>query len=462
MPRPLVFNLFCMDTPGHITHGTWRHPDSRAHEHNDLAYWIDLARLAERGKFDAIFFADVAGIYPKWRGSWDLIMRQAIQFPIGDPMALVSALAAATEHLGFVVTSSVLQHPPFTFARTAGTLDHLTQGRFGWNVVTSFTESASTNVGLTAITQHDARYRWAEEYCTVAYKLWEDSWDDDALVVDKERGVYVDAAKVREINHVGERYSVPGPHLVPPSPQRTPMLFQAGTSSAGRDFAARNAEGIFLISSSPEAAGEVVKDISVRAVAAGRRAEDLHFIQGLTFVVGSTEDEARRAEAELEQYIDGEAQVANFAGTTGLDLSSIDPAQPLSEVVEKVPGIRGAVQRMIDTAAPGSVPTVEDLARHTGKYWRVTGTPEQIADRLELWAAAGVTGINIMSMINPGTYVDFIDQVAPELQRRGLMQREYSPGTLREKMYPGRGPLLPDTHPARAGRGATPRAGAQG
>jgi FMN-dependent oxidoreductase (nitrilotriacetate monooxygenase family) len=354
-----------------------------------------------------------------------------------------------------VVTNSVLQHPPFTFARTASTLDHLTRGRFGWNIVTSFTESASRNVGLPAATDHDARYRWADEFCTVVYKLWEDSWEDGALVVDKEGGVYADAAKVREIDHEGERYSVPGPHLLPPSPQRTPMLFQAGTSTAGREFAARNAEGIFMISGSPDAAAPVVKDVTARAVAAGRRAEDLHFIQGLTFIIGSTEAEARRKEAELEEYIDGEAQVANFAGTLGLDLATIDPGEPLVQLLERVPGIRGAVQRMIDTAPAGTTPTMQDLARHTGKYWRVTGTPEQIADRLQQWVDAGITGINVMSMITPGTYVDFVDHAVPELQRRGLMQREYRLGTLREKLYPGRGPFLADGHPARAPRRPT-------
>jgi long-chain alkane monooxygenase len=456
MRSTLMFNMVCMDTPGHVHQGAWRHPDNRIHEHNSLGFWLDMAKLLEEGKFDAIFFADAAGLYPKWHGSWNVIMGKAVQFPNGDPMALVSALAAVTEHLSFVVTSSVLQHPPFSFARTASTLDHVTNGRFGWNIVTSFMENAALNVGLRMMTEHDERYRWADEYVEVAYKLWEHSWEDDALVVDREKGVYTDAAKVHLINHVGPRYTVPGPHLVPPSPQRTPALFQAGTSAAGRAFAARNAEGIFMIARSPRAAASAIAEIKSRATRFGRDADQMHFIQGLTFVVGSTEEEARRKEAELDEVIDGEAMVATFAGSIGLDLSTADPAEPLAELVKRLPGIRGSVQSLLDSLPPSSNPTVEDLARFNGRYWRVTGTPEQIADALEDWRVAGITGVNVMSMLTPGTYTDFIEQVAPELQRRGLMQREYLPGTLREKMFPGAGPRLPAPHPARRQPSAKP------
>lgn len=451
MRSTMMFNMFCMDTPGHVHQGMWRHPENRVVSYNDVDMWVDVARVLEAGCFDAIFFADVAGIYPKWQGSWDLIMRQAVQYPVSDPMMLVSALAAATSDLGFVVTSSVLQHPPFTFARSASTLDHLTKGRFGWNIVTSFMPNASLNVGLPAQTEHDERYRWADEYVEVCYKLWEQSWDDDALVADPERSMFADAEKVHLINHVGERYSVPGPHMVPPSPQRTPALFQAGTSPAGRAFAARNAEGIFMIAHSPRSVEAAITEIKSLAGAVGRDPNEMHFFQGLTFIVGSTEEEAQRKEEEIEQYIDGEAMVANFAGSIGLDLATADPAEPLTDLLKRLPGIRGSIQSMI-TSMPQSNPTVEDLARHNGKYWRVVGTPEQIADRIEEYRAVGVTGINIMSILTPGTYVEFIQHVGPELQRRGIMQREYFPGTMREKMFSGGAATLPTTHPARRHR----------
>ena len=204
-----------------------------------------------------------------------------------------------------------------------------------------------------------------------------------------------------------------------------------------------------MIARSPRAAASAIAEIRSLATRFGRDAEQMHFIQGLTFVVGSTEEEARRKEAELDEFIDSEAMVATFAGSIGLDLSTADPAEPLAELVKRLPGIRGSVQSLLDSLPPGCAPTVEDLARFNGRYWRVTGTPDQIADALEDWRAAGITGVNVMSTLTPGTYTDFIEQVAPELQRRELMQREYLPGTLREKMFPGAGPRLPVPHPAR-------------
>jgi long-chain alkane monooxygenase len=204
-----------------------------------------------------------------------------------------------------------------------------------------------------------------------------------------------------------------------------------------------------MIARSPHAAASAIAEIRSLATSFGRDAEQMRFVQGLTFVVGSTEDEARRKGAELDEFIDSEAMMATFAGSIGLDLSTADPAEPLAELIKRLPGIRGSVRSLLDSLPPGSDPTVEDLARFNGRYLRVTGTPDQIADALEDWRAAGITGVNVMSMLTQGTYIDFIEQVAPELQRRGLMQREYLPGTLREKLFPGAGPRLPVAHPAR-------------
>jgi FMN-dependent oxidoreductase (nitrilotriacetate monooxygenase family) len=452
MRSTLMFNMFAMDTPGHLHHGLWRHPENRSHEHNSLKYWLDYAKFLEEAKFDAIFLADVPGMYPTWQGSRNFQVRNAIQFPVSDPMALVSGLAAVTSNLSFIVTSSVIQHPPFTFARYASTLDHLTEGRFGWNIVTSFLDNAAKNVGLSTQVEHDERYRWADEYVDVVYKLWEGSWEDDALLVDRETGTYADPAKIHLIDHVGPRYTVPGPHMVPPSPQRTPVLFQAGTSPAGRAFAAHNAEGIFVASPTRAASESAIADIKKLARNAGRDPEAIHFLQGLTFIVGSTEEEARRKEAALDEYIDPEAMVANNVGSMGLDLGDADMTEPLTEVVKRVPGVRGWLQAFIDSRPPGSAPTLMDLAKQVGKHRRVTGTPEQIADELVKWRDVGITGINVMSMLSPGTYTDFAQHVAPVLQRRGLMQSEYAPGTLREKMFPGTGPALPESHPARKNR----------
>jgi FMN-dependent oxidoreductase (nitrilotriacetate monooxygenase family) len=445
--RRLLFNLFQMNCPSHMTHGTWRHPASRASSYNDLKYWTELAQLCERGMFDAMFFADVAGIYEPWKGSDDFWIENAIQIPISDPIPLVSALSAVTENLGFAVTGSVLQYQPFTWARMASTIDHLSNGRFGWNIVTSFLPNATQNVGYEGLLSHAERYAWADEYLEVCLKLWEASWDDGAVLRDVKRGIYSDPTKVHRIHHKGERYSVMGPHLVEPSPQRTPVLFQAGTSPQGRDFAARQAEGIFTMSQSPQHVATVVDDITKRAQAHGRASDDLHFIQGLAFVVGSTEAEAKALEKDIDEWANPEAEAAMLSSAIGVDLATVDHSMPLKDLVDSLPGLQGTVQRLIDTAPAGSVATVADLARHTGKQWRVVGTPEQIADNLEQWRDAGITGINLISLVMPKTYEDFVDHVTPVLQDRGLMQREYAPGTLREKLFPGRGPRLRAPHP---------------
>lgn len=445
--RPMLYNLFIMNTPSHISHGMWRHPQSRALDYTSLDLWVEMAQLAERGQLDAVFMADVFGLYGEFRGGWDIIAEHAVQFPVNDPSVLISAMAHATSNLGFVYTNSVLQQHPFAFARTASTLDHLTKGRVGWNMVTSVSKNGSRSVGLPTITDHNERYRWVEEYAEVTYKLWEGSWEDDAYVADRATGLMSDPRKIHKINHEGQRYSVEGPHLVAPSPQRTPVLFQAGASAAGMAFAARHAEGVFLVSGSPEAARAKVSKIKDLAVSNGRTPDDIVFMEGAAIVVGSTEDEARRKETEYDEWYDAEAQMAIMSGTIGIDLSFAEPDQPLSDLLEKVPGMRGAVQLVIDTVH-GREATVADLLAHSSKQWRIVGTPESIADKFEDYQAAGIDGFNIMSMLVPGTYEDFVDHVAPVLQRRGLMQSEYAPGTLREKLFPGRGPRLGERHVA--------------
>jgi FMN-dependent oxidoreductase (nitrilotriacetate monooxygenase family) len=447
-PRRLVFNLFMMDTPSHIFHGTWRHPESRSLEYNNLDLWVELAQMAEQARMDGIFIADVLGLYEGYGGTVDGVIEHAVQFPTSDPAMLISAMSHATKDLGFMYTNSVLQQHPFAFARAASTLDHLTNGRVGWNIVTSFSKNGSRSMGLESVTDHDERYRWAEEYCEVAYKLWEGSWEDGAVIRDKARGAYADPRKVHKINHVGQRYSVEGPHLVEPSPQRTPVLFQAGASAAGEAFAARHTEGAFMISGSPKASAAKIASIKAQAKAAGRGDDDILFIEGLSFVVGSTHEEALRKQAEYESYMSEEAQAIMVSGATGLDLSRYGVETPLKDLIDKAPGMHGALKMVIDAAPKGTTATVLDLLKASSRRFSVVGTPEAIVDRIEEYAAVGVNGVNIIYQLLPGTYRDFIQQVVPRLQARGLMQREYAPGTLREKLYPGRGPRLTQTHPA--------------
>lgn len=447
----LIFNAFVMNTCSHIQHGLWRHPDARQTDFNDVRLWIDLARTLEAGLFDAMFFADVVGLYGPVNGDYTVNAREGLQIPSNDPSVLLSALAVNTEHLGLVMTSSVLQAHPYEFARRASTLDHISNGRLGWNIVTSTQESAARNFGQDRLTEHDTRYDWAEEYLDVVYKLWEGSWDDDALVRDKARGIYADASRIHRINHVGPRYRVEGPHLPAPSPQRTPFLFQAGSSPVGRRFAARHAEGQFIMTPNPAAAAELIADTRALAREAGRDPADIKFLQGFAMVIGSTEEEAKRLEAEYDEYVSVDGFLAHANMGVEQDTGRPYPPDTLLKDI-RTNGGRSHIEWM-RKSSPGREPTVGDLGRLASRrHVRLVGTPESIADRLELWQRAGIDGVNLINWMIPGTYQTFNEHLLPVLQQRGLAKREYRPGSLREKVF-GHA-QLPDRHPGRRYRGA--------
>lgn len=400
----------------------------------------------------------MVGLYDDFDGGWDTHVIEGLQIPNHDPSALVSALAAATEHLGIVITSSVLQDHPFSFARKISTLDHLSGGRIGWNVVTSALRNSARNFDLPDRVDHDGRYEWAEEYTEVVYKLWEGSWDDGALLRDRTRGVHADPAKIHKIDHRSARYSVEGPHLSAPSPQRTPVLFQAGTSAAGRAFAARHAEGVFINQGSPSAAREVVDDTRNRALAEGRARDDIKFFQGLTVIVGSTEEEARRKAADLDSSFSVDGLLAHRSGGIGVDLGGLPTDTPIGELAEGVQGTRSSIEGLIRAAGGRTDVTIADFIRHKQEATRIVGAPEQVVDELERWQDAGVDGINLQYLLTPGSFSDFADHVVPELRARGLVPHEPVTGTLRDKLT-GKGDQLPDSHPARRWRGAfTPTA----
>ncbi|MGA0565533.1 LLM class flavin-dependent oxidoreductase [Ancylobacter sp. VNQ12] len=452
--RELIFNAFVMNTTSHIQHGLWRHPNARQHDFNDVRLWIDLARTLEAGLFDAIFFADVVGLYGPLNGDYAVNAREGLQIPNNDPSVLLSAIAVNTEHLGLALTSSVLQAHPFEFARRASTLDHISDGRLAWNIVTSTQENAARNFGFDRLVEHDERYEWAEEYTEVVYKLWEGSWDDDALQRDKARGVFSDPTRIHKINHQGKRYRVEGPHLPSPTPQRTPFLFQAGSSPAGRRFAARHAEGQFIATPNPRVAAELISETRALARSFGRDPSDIKFLQGFTFVIGSTEEEARRKEAELDRYI----SIDGFLAHSNLGVSQdtgepYPPETPLADI--RTNGGRSHIE-WLRKANPDREPTVGDLARLVARrHQRLVGTPQSIADQLAEWQKAGIDGVNVINWYLPGSYEEFNEQLLPELQRRGLAKREYRPGTLREKIF-GRS-RLPASHPAAQYRGAFSR-----
>lgn len=443
---------FAQLSVGHQAIGLWRHPEDHADRFLDLDHWIDLARLLERGRFDTLFLSDILGPYDVYGGDHATATRAAVQFPVGDPIVPVSAMAAATTHLGFGITASTTYDQPYKLARTFSTLDHLTKGRVGWNVVTSYLDSAARNLGLTEQVPHDERYDRAEEFLQAAYRLWEGSWEDDAVVNDADRGTWADPAKVHGAGYAGRHYAVPGPHLLPPSPQRTPVIFQAGASARGRAFAARHAEVVFINGPSTAVVRGMVDKIRGAVAEAGRDPRAVRVIGMLTPVVAPSDAEARRRLAQLQGYADREGALALFGGWTGVDLSGYAPDDPLQYI--ETDANRSALASFT-TADPTRRWTIGELADFVaigGRAPVVTGSPATVADEFERWAEeADLDGFNVAYTLMPGTFVDFVDHVVPELQARGRVQREYAGATLREALT-GAGPRLADPHPAAAHR----------
>ncbi|MFT4210680.1 MAG: NtaA/DmoA family FMN-dependent monooxygenase [Microbacterium sp.] len=441
--RPLIFSAFNEFVLSHHDHGAWRRPDSRQTELDSAAYWVDLAKTLERGKFDFLFFADVLAPYDLYRGNRDAAIATGMQTPVNDPAVLIPILAHETEHLGLVLTENILQEPPYTFARKLSTLDHLSGGRIAWNIVTSFLPGAGRNLGHEGLPSHEERYGRAEDYVTAVYKLWEASWDDDAVIADRERGVYTDPGKVHTIDHVGPYYTVPGPHLTTPSPQRTPFLFNAAASGTGIGFAGKHAEVLFTTGGRQGAPASVAQ-LRAAAVAQGRAAGDVKIFGGLGIVVGSTEEEAQRLDRELRETQSLESMLVKFSGFWQEDLDRYPLTATAGELLAS--GEPGPLTRQVLAGADPST-TFEELVRQAANS-HVTGTPEQIADEIDAWQAAGVDGINVQYLVSPGTFEDFVDHVRPVLVERGTMQADYRPGTVREKVT-GDGPYLPERHPAR-------------
>src|SRR5271166_635542 len=453
MTKRMIFTLLVMDSVGHNFHGIWRHPQARNREYNKLDLWVELAKKAEQAKIDAFFFTDVLGIQGEFNRSRDVVFEQAVNVPIGDCTMLLPALARETSDIGFLYTSSVIQHHPFVFARQVSTLDHLSDGRVGWNIVTSANERAFRNLGLPGNLSHEERYAWAGEYVDVVYKLWEGSWDEGAVVNDPSAGVYTDPSKIHDIHHEGERYCVEGFNLMEPSPQRTPVLAQAGGSPAGLDFASRHAELMFLSAMSLDAIAKQVATVRGMARERGRRDEDILFLLGAMFVVGSTDAEAHRKWQELEEYRSPEAQIAYFSSLSGTDLGRYNPSTPLEDLLEHIPGIRGAFLAVINSWRGAGKPTIHDFLTGLSASQMVVGSPETIAAKLVKYQAAGVDGVQIMNVLMPESVDDFFEHVVPVLQDKGIMQRDYRQGTLRQKIFDVDSPDIAKTHPAYNYRG---------
>ncbi|MEO6534244.1 MAG: LLM class flavin-dependent oxidoreductase [Pseudolysinimonas sp.] len=456
--RQIRFNAFDMNCVAHQSSGMWRHPDDQAWRYKDLDYWTELAKLLERGTFDGIFIADVLGTYDVYGGSNEAAIRHGAQVPVNDPVLLVSAMAHVTENLGFGITAGTAYEHPYPFARRMSTLDHLTKGRVGWNVVTGYLPSAARNMGHDDQLEHDDRYDVADEYLEVLYKLWEGSWEDDAVQRNRETGVFTDPAKVHEIGHSGKNFTVPGIHLSEPSTQRTPVIYQAGASGRGIRFAAGNAEAIFVAAPTKAVLASSVAKIRDALEEAGRDRYSAKIYTLLTIITDETEEKARAKHKDFLQYASDEGALVFMSGWMGIDLSKYELDEPVGNV--KSNAIQSVIANYAESAANGEEFTVRDIGRlgaigGLGPF--LIGSGEQIADQLQEWVdETDVDGFNLAYAITPGTFEDVVEHVIPVLRERGTYPSQYVPGSLREKLH-GRGDRLPAEH-----KGATFRVGGTG
>lgn len=448
MTRKILLNAFDMNTPVHQSQGLWKVPGDQSHQYKTIKYWQDLAVKLEEGLFDGLFLADVTGIYDVYGASPEAALRNAVQVPSCDPFMIVPAMAAVTKHLGFGVTGSLTYEPPYTFARKMSTLDHLTNGRIGWNIVTGYLNSAAKASGTPVQAAHDTRYEIAEEYMELMYKLWEGCWQDDALERNAETGVYVNPAKIHPVQHDGEHFRLNGIHLAEPSAQRTPVLYQAGSSPKGQAFAGRHAECVFISSPTMPVLTSTVRKLRDATVAQGRTARDVAVFAMMGTIVGDSDKDAAEKLAYYRKYASHEGALTLMSGWTGIDFSSCDPDEPVKHI--KNDSMQTAIDRFT-VSDPDRTWTVGEVAEHIavgGSGPLIVGSAETVATQLQSWFdATDIDGFNLSYAVAPDSMADIAEKVVPILQERGVYKTEYTEGTLREKLF-SKGPRLSHPHPA--------------
>ncbi|MEU6729905.1 LLM class flavin-dependent oxidoreductase [Nonomuraea wenchangensis] len=422
MTRKLHLNAFLMGVGHH--EAAWRHPSTEPARLTDVRHYQELARIAERGTLDSVFLAD--GL--------------ALQGHVGhnalgglEPLTLLAALAAVTDHVGLIATVSTTYNEPFHVARKFASLDHISGGRAGWNIVTSAGEAEARNFGVER-PAHAARYARAEEFLDVVLKLW-DSWEDDAVVRDRVAGRYADTGKIHAIEHEGEHFAVRGPLNASRPPQGHPLLVQAGSSEDGKDFAAHYAEAVFTAQQTLEEGREFYADLKRRVAARGRSPEEVLVLPGISPIIGSTEREALLLEKELEELIVPAYGLAQLGQMTGIELTEDDLDRELPDVPVETEGAQSRRKLVVDLARRERLTVRRLLARLAGGRGHrvVAGTPEQIADEIQEWFEGGAAdGFNVMPPILPHGLSDFVDYVVPELRARGLFRHAYEGRTLRE------------------------------
>lgn len=427
--RQLSLGAF-INLPGHHV-ASWRHPETEVRKVTDLAYLTEIAQVAERGKFDNLFFADVFG---------QPILENAHSGLKLDPVVIISALAAVTKNIGLTATLTTSYNEPFHVARKFAAIDHLSNGRAAWNVVTSANEREALLFGRDAHFQHAERYERADEFVDVVKKLWY-SIDEEALIIDKESSHYYNLNKVTEIDHEGKFFKLKGTLDAPSTPQGHPVIVQAGSSEAGKELAAKTAEVIFTAWQTLEDAQAFYKDVKGRLAKYGRNPEDLKILPGAFIVVAATEEEAIAKHQQLNNYITPEVGLAYLSGFTGVDLSEYDfegqiPDFNGQQIDGTNPNIRASIVKGIVEAK--GLTTLRELYNNIAGargHREIIGTPTQVADQLQEWFEnEAADGFNIMAPTFPQGFNDIVEQVIPELQRRGIFKTEYAGTTLRENL----------------------------
>jgi len=416
--------------PASIHTGAWRYPGAYPDANFNFAHLKRFAQRLEAAKFDAFFMADHMAVLNM---PMDALKRShtATSF---EPFTLLSALSQATEHIGLVATGSTTFDAPYHIARRFASLDHISGGRAGWNIVTTSNPDAALNFGMDDHMEHGERYRRAREFYDVVTGLW-DSWADDAFVRDTESGIFFDPDKLHVLAHKGKYLSVRGPLNIARPVQGWPVIVQAGASDAGRQLAAETAEAVFTAQSNLAAGREFYADVKNRMEKAGRAPDHMKILPACFVVVGDTVDEARAKRAKLDSLVNYANAIASLSIALGHDASKFDPDGPLPEIPESNASKSGR-QRAIDLAAREKL-TVRELAQRLGGYsgLAMVGTPQSIADEMEEWLETnGSDGFTVMFPYLPGGLDDFVDRVVPELQRRGIFRRDYEGKTLRENL----------------------------
>lgn len=417
--RKLHINLFLRNTGHH--EAAWRHPDAQPERTLDVRFYQQLAQTAERGLLDSLFISD------NYSGTWRRV----------EPFTLLSALAMATRNIGLIATVNTTYNEPFHVARQFASLDHISGGRAGWNIVTGAGGNDAYNFGRDRHPEHAERYETAEEFVEVVKQLW-DSWEDDALIYDKEAGKQIDDGKVHEIHFKGKFHAVRGPLNIPRPPQGYPVLVQAGSSESGKELAARTAEVIFTAQQSIEEAQAFYADVKARLPKYGRTPEQLQILPGLSPILADTEAEAREIEEQLFELTDSKAAINRLSERLGIDFSgySLDSPVPVdgAKGIETVNGMKGRHQLLLDLIERER-PTFKQLITHLAGargHLTFTGTPMQLADVVERWFRGhAADGFNLMPPIFPSGLDIFVDKVIPELQNRGLYRTSYEAPTLR-------------------------------